>query len=81
MRYVRLGVWISAAALGLWALILVLTRGDAVLVGLILLLGAAVGTGVVLDRIDYSRMAPEKRPKGWRQAPHDHWGYRGRPGS
>lgn len=81
MRYVRLVVWAIAAALGVWVLFGVLTRGDAILVGLILLLGMAVATGLILDRIVYSRMPPENRPEGWKESPEDYWGFRGRPGS
>lgn len=80
-RYVRAALWVTVGGVVALALYLILTRGSAVLVGSLLLLGAAFGIGVVLDRVDNSRRPPEKRPPDWESQPEDYWGFRGRPGA
>ena len=77
----RMTLWALATATGLVALFLILTRADALIVAGILLIGGIVGTGLILEKIDPSRRPPEERPPGWKEGPHDHWGFRGRPGS
>lgn len=80
-RYVRAAIWVTVGAVAAFVVYLILTRGSAVLVGSLLLLAAAFGTGVVLDRVDNSRRPPEKRPPDWESHPEDYWGFRGRPGA
>lgn len=80
-RLLRIVLWAALIAVAAWVLFLILTRADVLVVALILLLGAAVGSGLILDRIDVSRRPPEERPEGWESHPEDYWGYRGRPGA
>ena len=80
-RYVSTTLWVIAGGILTVTLFLVLTRGSAVLVGTLLLLAAAFGTGVLLDKLDSSRRPPEKRPPNWEGHPEDFWGFRGRPGA
>ena len=80
-RSVWIALWVVAGGILALTLFLVLTRGSAVLVGTVLLLAGAFGTGVLLDKLDSSRRPPEKRPPDWEGHPEDFWGFRGRPGA
>lgn len=80
-RYLKSGLGVIALAALALLVYLVLTEGHAVLVGSVLLLGAAAITGLILDRIDNSRRPPEDRPEDWHESPEDYWGFRGRPGA
>lgn len=80
-KVLRLSLWTLAAATVVVGLLLVLTRADALIVAGLLLFGGVIGTGLLLEKIDPSRRPPEDRPPGWKEGPHDHWGFRGRPGS
>ena len=80
-RYVRMTFWAVAGGIVAVTMFLVLTRGSAVLVGSLLMLVAAYGTGVLLDKLDSSRRPPEQRPSDWEGHPEDFWGFRGRPGA
>lgn len=71
-KIVGISLLVSA---GVFLLYLFLTRANAILVGLALTLAAAIGTGLILERIDRSRHLDAER------TPEDYWGFRGRPGS
>lgn len=60
-----------------WVAIVAFTTGNAVAVGLLILLTIAFATGLILERIDSGR----KREPGEEGAKDDYWGFRGRPGA
>lgn len=58
----------------IWALLVGHVAGVVVFT---LLIAAATGSGLILERVDSSR----QREQGTRPGPDEHWGFRGRPGS
>ncbi|REK22516.1 MAG: hypothetical protein DWQ40_03150 [Actinobacteria bacterium] len=76
--------WAVGGGIALALLILLvylIINGNGLLVGLVLTLLVAWGTGLILERVDQSRRAPEDRDRGPGEPPDGYWGYRGRPGS